>query len=130
MNSDLLNLLSTLAFFGFGIALLKWINRFEPQWVSRDGARFSARMTEDTADSTKWADVRVTVDDSRLIIHGRGRRGKPFRGTWKVSYFTETSDLKRRHYVVVNEVDAEDRAILRVPSTSRCVAGLDAIVAK
>ncbi len=130
MNSDLLNLLSTLAFFGAGFALLRWINRFEPQWVSRDGTRFSARMTEDRSDTTKWADVRVTVDATRLVVYGRGRRGKSFRGRWKISYFTDNEDLKRRHYVVINEIDSDDRAILRVPATSRCVAALDAIVAK
>ena len=130
MNSDLLNLLSTLAFFAAGFALLRWINRFEPQWVSRDGTRFSARMTEDLPDATKWADVRVTIDATRLIVYGRGRRGKSFRGRWKISYFTDTEDLKRRHYIVVNEIDSDDRAILRVPATSKCVTALDAIVAK
>ncbi len=128
MSSNLLNLISTLAFFAIGIALLKWINRFEPQWVSRDGQRFSARMTRDNSDSTKWVDVRVTVDESQLIIHARGRSGKYFRGRWRVGYFTDTTDLKRRHYVVVNEIDAEDRAILRVPATSKCVAALDALI--
>ncbi len=128
MSSNLLNLISTLAFFAVGIALLKWINRFEPQWVSRDGTRFSARMVADDADSKKWVDVRVTISESRLIIHARGRGSRFFRGRWKVSYFTDTTDLKRRHYVVVNEIDAEDRAILRVPATSKCVAALDALV--
>ena len=130
MNSELLNLLSTLALFAAGFALLRWINRFEPQWVSRDGTRFSARMTEDLPDATKWADVRVTIDVTRLIVYGRGRRGKSFRGRWNISYFTDTDDLKRRHYVVVNEIDSDDRAILRVPATSKCVTALDAIVAK
>ncbi len=128
MSSNLLNLISTLAFFAVGIALLKWINRLEPQWVSRDGTRFSARMMADDPDSTKWVDVRVTINESQLIIHARGRSGKSFRGRWKVSYFTDTTDLKRRHYVVINEIDAEDRAILRVPATSKCVAALDALV--
>jgi hypothetical protein len=31
---------------------------------------------------------------------------------------------------VINEIDSDDRAILRVPATSKCVAALDAIVAK
>ncbi|MDA3017763.1 MAG: hypothetical protein O2841_07025 [Actinomycetota bacterium] len=128
MSSNLLNLISTLAFFAVGIALLKWINRLEPQWVSRDGTRFSARMMADDPGSTKWVDVRVTIDETRLIIHARGRNGRSFRGRWKVNYFTETTDLKRRHYVVVNEIDAEDRAILRVPATSKCVAALDALI--
>ena len=128
MSSNLLNLISTLAFFAVGIALLKWINRLEPQWVSRDGTRFSARMMADDPNSTKWVDVRVTIDEPRLIIHARGRSGKSFRGRGKVSYFTETTDLKRRHYVVVNEIDAEDRAILRVPATSKCIATLDALI--
>ena len=127
MTSNFLNLISTVLFFGVGIALLRWINRFEPQWVSRDGTRFSARMTEDHIDASKWVDVRVTIDGPQLIIHARGRRGKSFRGRWNVGYFTETTDLKRRHYIVTNEQNSEDRAILRVPATSKCVAALDAL---
>ena len=127
MTTDLLNLISTVLFFVAGIVLLRWINRFEPQWVSRDGTRFSARMTEDRVETSKWVDVRVTIDSPQLIIQARGRRGKLFRGRWNVGYFTETADLKRRHYVVTNELDSEDRAILRVPATSKCVAALDAL---
>lgn len=127
MASTLLNLISTVLFFAVGFALLRWINRFEPQWVSRDGTRFSARMTEDNVDAPKWVDVRVTIDEKQLIIQARGRRGKSFRGRWNVGYFTETQDLKRRHYVVTNELDRDDRAILRVPANSTCIASLDAM---
>ena len=128
MASTLLNLISTVLFFVVGFALLRWINRFEPQWVSRDGTRFSARMTEDNVDASKWVDVRVTIDEKQLIIQARGRRGKSFRGRWNVGYFTETQDLKRRHYVVTNELDRDDRAILRVPANSTCIASLDAMI--
>ena len=127
MASNLLNLISTVLFFVVGFALLRWINRFEPQWVSRDGMRFSARMTEDKVDASKWVDVRVTIDKNQLIVQARGRRGKLFRGRWNVGYFTETQDLKRRHYVVTNELDRDDRAILRVPANSTCIASLDAM---
>lgn len=127
MTNNFLNLLSTVLFVVAGFALLRWINRFEPQWVSRDGTRFSARMTQDSVESSKWADVRVTIDGSQLIIQARGRRGKEFRGRWNVGYFTQTEDLKRRHYVVTNELDRDDRAILRVPATSTCVSALDAL---
>lgn len=127
MSNNLLNLLSTVVFFAAGIALLRWINRFEPQWVSRDGQRFSARMTEDKPDSSKWADVRVTIDQNQLIIFGRGRRGRSFRGRWNLSYSALSEDSKRRHYVVVNEIDRDDRAVLRVPTNSRCVVALDAL---
>jgi len=128
MASTLLNLISTVLFFAVGFELLRWINRFEPQWVSRDGTRFSARMTEDNVDESKWVDVRVTIDEKQLIIQARGRRGKSFRGRWNVGYFTETQDLKRRHYVVTNELDRDDRAILRVPANSTCIASLDAMI--
>lgn len=127
MTDNLLNLISTLMFFIVGFGLLRWINRFEPQWVSRDGTRFSARMTQDRQGNSKWVDVRVAIDGSHLVVNGRGRGAKSFRGRWSVGYFTDTADLKRRHYVVFNEVDSEDRAILRVPAASRCVAALDAM---
>ncbi len=128
MANNLLNLISTVLFFLVGFGLLRWINRFEPQWVSRDGMRFSARMTEDKVDASKWVDVRVTIDEKQLIIQARGRRGKLFCGRWNVGYFTETQDLKRRHYVVTNEIDHDDRAILRVPANSTCIASLDAMI--
>jgi len=128
MANNLLNLISTVLFFLAGFGLLRWINRFEPQWVSRDATRFSARMTEDKVDASKWVDVRVTIDEKQLIIQARGRRGKLFRGRWNVGYFTETQDLKRRHYVVTNEIDHDDRAILRVPANSTCIASLDAMI--
>ena len=128
MANNLMNLISTVLFFLVGFGLLRWINRFEPQWVSRDGTRFSARMTEDSVDAAKWVDVRVTIDEKQLIIQARGRRGKLFRGRWNVGYFTETQDLKRRHYVVTNEIDRDDRAILRVPANSTCVVALDAMI--
>ena len=128
MANNLLNLISTVLFFLAGFGLLRWINRFEPQWVSRDATRFSARMTEDKVDASKWVDVRVTIDEKQLIIQARGRRGKLFRGRWNVGYFTETQDLKRRHYVVTNEIDRDDRAILRVPANSTCIASLDAMI--
>lgn len=127
MNDTFFNLISMVAFFAAGIGLLKWINRFEPQWVSRDGSRFSAKMSDDKPDSSKWVEVRVTIDGRQLIVFGRGRRGRQFRGRWLVSYVASTPDAKRRHYVVTNETDTEDRAVLRVPASSRCVAGLDAI---
>ena len=128
MTNNFLNLISTVLFFVIGFALLRWITRFAPQWVSRDGTRFSARMTEDSVDASKWVDVRVSIDGSQLIIQARGRRGKAFRGRWNGGYFTQTEDLKRRHYVVTNELDRDDRAILRVPATSTCIAALDALV--
>ncbi|MBM3805852.1 MAG: hypothetical protein FJW19_04285 [Actinobacteria bacterium] len=128
MNDTFFNLISMVAFFAAGIGLLKWINRFEPQWVSRDGSRFSAKMSDDKPDSSKWVEVRVTIDGRQLIVFGRGRRGRQFRGRWLVSYVASTPEAKRRHYVVINEADTDDRAILRVPASSRCVAGLDAIV--
>jgi len=128
MNDTFFNLISMVAFFAAGIGLLKWINRFEPQWVSRDGSRFSAKMSDDKPASSKWVEVRVTIDGRQLIVFGRGRRGRQFRGRWLVSYVASTPEAKRRHYVVINEADTDDRAILRVPASSRCVAGLDAIV--
>jgi len=127
MKESFFNLISTVAFFAVGIGLLRLINRYEPQWVSRDGSRFSARMSEDKPESSKWAEVRVTIEGRQIVVFGRGRRGRSFRGRWLVSYVASTPDAKRRHYVVTNETDTEDRAVLRVPASSRCVAGLDAI---
>ena len=128
MNSELSNAISVMAFFAVGFGLLRVINRYEPQWVSRDGLRFTARVCLDIATTAKWVEVRVLADGNVIIISGRGRKVRALRGKWKVSYSADIEDAHRRHYVIVRSDETRSNALMRVPATSRCVAVLDALI--
>ena len=128
MNSELANAISVVAFFAVGFGLLRVINRYEPQWVSRDGLRFTAKICLDSATSAKWVEVRVLVDGDVIIISGRGRKARALLGKWKVSYLADIADDRRRHYVIARSGENKSNALIRVPATSKCVAVLDALV--
>ena len=128
MNSELANAISVVAFFAVGFGLLRVINRYEPQWVSRDGLRFTAKICLDSATSAKWVEVRVLVDGDVIIISGRGRKARALLGRWKVSYLADIADGRRRHYVIARLGENKSNALIRVPATSRCIAVLDALV--
>lgn len=128
MNSELANAISVVAFFAVGFGLLRVINRYEPQWVSRDGLRFTAKICLDSATSAKWVEVRVLVDGDVIIISGRGRKARALLGRWKVSYLADIADDRRRHYVIARSGENKSNALIRVPATSECIAVLDALV--
>ena len=127
MNSELSNAISVVAFFTVGFGLLRVINRYEPQWVSRDGLRFTAKICLDSATNAKWVEVRVLVDGNLIIVSGRGRKARALRGKWKVSYSADIETDRRRHYVIVRSGETGSNALIRVPATSRCIAVLDAL---
>ena len=128
MNSELANAISVVAFFAVGFGLLRVINRYEPQWVSRDGLRFTAKICLDSATSAKLVEVRVLVDGDVIIISGRGRKARALLGKWKVSYLADIADDSRRHYVIARSGENKSNALIRVPATSKCIAVLDALV--
>ena len=128
MNSELANAISVVAFFAVGFGLLRVINRYEPQWVSRDGLRFTAKICLDSATSAKWVEVRVLFDGDVIIISGRGRKARALLGKWKVSYLADIADDSRRHYVIARSGENKSNALIRVPATSKCIAVLDALV--
>jgi hypothetical protein len=127
MNSDISNAVSVVAFFAVGFGLLRVINRFEPQWVSKDGLRFTAKISLDSAATDKWTEVRVLVDGNAIVISGRGRKARAIKGRWAVSYSADAQDVRRRHFVIARSGETTSTALLSVPATSRCVAVLDAL---
>ena len=128
MNSEISNAISVVAFFAVGFGLLRVINRYEPQWVSRDGLRFTAKICLDDATSNRWVEVRVLVDGQQIVVSGRGRKARALQGKWKVSYSADIEDLRRRHYVIARPGETSSSALIRVPATSRCIAVLDALI--
>ena len=127
MNSDIFNAVSVIAFFAVGLGLLRVINRFEPQWVSKDGHRFTAKISLDSAVTDKWTEVRVLIDGNAIVISGRGRKAKALQGKWNLSYSADAQDARRRYFVIVRPGETNSSALLSVPETSRCVAVLDAM---
>ncbi len=127
MNSDISNAISVITFFAVGFGILKLLNRFEPQWVSKDGLRFTAKISLDSATTDKWTEVRVLVDGKGIFISGRGRKAKALRGKWTLSYSADAQDARRRCFVIVRSSETNPNALLSVPATSRCVAVLDAL---
>ena len=127
MISDFSNAISVVAFFAVGFGLLKVINRFEPQWVSNDGLRFTAKISLDSATTDKWIEVRVLVNGNEIIISGRGRKARALRDKWTLSYPSDIEDSRRRHYVITRSGKTNSNALLSVPAKSRCVAVLDAL---
>jgi len=127
MNSDISNAISVVSFFAVGFGLLKLLNRFEPQWVSKDAQRFTAKISLDSAKTDKFTEVRVLVDGKEIFISGRGRKAKTLKGKWAMSYSADAQDARRRHYVIVRSGDTKPNALLSVPASSRCIAVLDAL---
>ena len=127
MNSDISNAVSVVVFFAVGFGLLRVINRFEPQWVSKDGLRFTAKISLDSAATNKLTEVRVLVDGNAIVISGRGRKARAIKGRWAVSYSADAQDARRRHFVIARSGEITSTALLSVPATSRCVAVLDAL---
>jgi hypothetical protein len=127
MNSDVSNAISVITFFAVGFGILKLLNRFEPQWVSKDGLRFTAKISLDSATTDKWTEVRVLVDGKGIFISGRGRKARALRGKWVLSYSADAQDARRRCFVIVRSSETDSNALLSVPATSRCIAVLDAL---
>lgn len=128
MLADIYNVISVIVFFAVGLGLLRIINRFEPQWVSRDGLRFSAKICPDSDVGGKWIEARVVIDGESVLISGRNRKGRQLQGNWTVSYLAESQEDRRRHYVIARLGETKMNALLRVPATSRCVAVLDSLI--
>ena len=127
MHNNISNAISVITFFAVGFGLLKLLNRFEPQWVSKDGLRFTAKVSLDNAKTDKWSEIRVLVDGKDLFITGRGRKAKALIGKWTLSYSADSKDTRRRYFVIVRSGEITSNALLSVPATSRCVAVLDAL---
>lgn len=127
MNSDISNAVSVVAFFAVGFGLLRVINRFEPQWISKDGLRFTAKISLDSAITDKWIEVRVLVDGNAIVISGRGRKARTLQGRWTLSYSADAQDARRRYFVIVRSGETTSNALLSVPATSRCVTVLGSL---
>jgi len=107
-----------------------WLaNRIEPHYVSKDGSRMVARMQglgEFDLPEGRWREMRIRVDGGRLMVSARGARGMSLRGFYSVAGKSPEPPARREVYVL----HGERKALLRVPSSSKAVAVLDAMITR
>lgn len=110
------------------VAMLVTASRMEPHWASKDGRRFIARMQtlglHDVPEGP-WREMRLVVDGDSLIVGARGLRGSRLRGHYNVVAKSEEPPRKRAIYII----SGPQKALLRLPDTSRAIPHLDAMLA-
>jgi hypothetical protein len=138
---------------------LFWISRrVEPHWVSKDGSRFTAKVQHlDEAGDRRgyWREVKVTVDDTTVVLLARGiaggiggslgstksmlrrmtpvaeaatvaRRIKPY-ARYEVDHRADKDTDGKAVFLLVGKKDGDFLAI-RVPVKSRAVNSLEQII--
>ena len=115
-------------------ALLYVAYRIEPHWVAKDGNRFLA--TSETIDHqgkvvSRRREVRGTIMSDGLILLGKRTMLKTRSSLWQLS--GKSPEVRRgRQQYILDTVPADpmgEKLILRVPSGSRLVPRLDALLA-
>lgn len=106
---------------------LLWVaSRIEPHWCSKDGQRFSCRVQrlgQHDQPEGRWVEMRATIIDGGLVLRPRGMLHRVTGGDHRVIAKSPDAPRRRAYYVV----DGSNRLLMRVPSSSRAVASLDAI---
>lgn len=74
----------------------------------------------------RWREMRIRVDGGRLMVSARGARGMSLRGFYSVAGKSPEPPARREVYVL----HGERKALLRVPSSSKAVAVLDAMITR
>ena len=112
---------------GVCVAMLVAASRMEPHWANKDGSRFIARIqalgTHDIPDGP-WSEMRITIDGASLVVSARGLRGSRLRGHYVVVAKSPEPPRKRAVYVI----SGPQKAVLRLPDSSRAVPRLDELL--
>jgi|GEM_PF-4682208 len=72
----------------------------------------------------RWREMRVAVDGTTITLSSRGLGSLPLRGTYRARGKSPQPPKRRAIYIL----EGERRILLRVPSNSRSVPLLDALV--
>jgi hypothetical protein len=113
--------------------LLYLAHRIEPHWVAKDGTRFltTAQPIERSGASVgRVREVRVAIlPDGQLMVSRRSML-KTHSGTWRIQAKAPEPPRGRQLYLLrpVPEDPMDDLLALRVPTSSRVVPALDALV--
>ncbi len=126
MIQGLFNVVSSVLFIVLLGLVMWWSRRGERHWTSRDGLRCIChmRISGDGLDHP-WREVRLLVFPSKstIAITAKGRRGKPFRGTWSLLGTPHTSLISdvahdQQTFAVCKQSDSEQTAIVRINASS------------
>jgi hypothetical protein len=101
--------------------------RIEPHWVSKDGERFTCRVQrlgQYDAPMGAWREMRAITDGDTIRLSARGLRGREMRGGYHVLAKSDSPPKGRAIYIC----GGPTRLILRIPSSSRAVPVLDALL--
>lgn len=108
---------------------LVWVAyRIEPHWASKDGRRMIARVQplgQREEPDGRWREMRVSVDGAAVTLSSRGLGSLSLRGTYRARGKSPQPPKRRAIYIL----EGERRILLRIPSNSRAVPVLDALVA-
>jgi hypothetical protein len=119
-------------------ALAWWAYRTDPHWVAKDGLAFTCRFQLIGGDfmqpEGRWREARAEIDESHLIVRQRGLFNSAMLRSGKLAaHYTvlkrQEGDDKYAVYLVDGEgVNGHEFAALRIPSKSRAVPHIDALV--
>lgn len=121
---DVLTTVIALAAFG---GLLWLAYRIEPHWASKDGRRMIARVQplgNRDEPGGRWREMRASVDGDTVILSTRGLGSLGLRSAYRVRGKSPQPPKGRAIYIL----EGDRRLLLRVPSTSRAIPVLDALI--
>ncbi|MGA0878252.1 MAG: hypothetical protein ACO3SP_03970 [Ilumatobacteraceae bacterium] len=121
---DALTTAIALAIFG-GLVWLAY--RIEPHWASKDGRRMIARVQPlggRDEPSGRWREMRASIDGGTITLSSRGLGSLSLRGTYRVRGKSSQPPKRRAIYIL----EGERRLLLRIPSNSRAIPALDAMI--
>ncbi len=126
MIRNLANVASSALFVALLGFAMWWSRRGERQWTSSDGLRCICQMRI-SGDGLEhpWREVRLLIipNLSTIAVTAKGRRGRPFRGTWNLLGIPHASliadvDVDQQTFAAHKQGDTEHTAIVRITSSS------------
>lgn len=115
-----------------GCVGLVWLAyRIEPHWVSKDGHRFLCNAQQLSPQGTvegRARETRVTVLPDGSIHLATKRYMRRRQSVWKLASKSDDPPRRREVYLLRHRDPAEGMVALRLPSNSRAVPVLDALL--
>ena len=114
--------------------LLYMANHIEPHWVARDGSRFlttAQDLDQFGLPMGRRREVRVRIDEeAEALLISRRSLLRPSQGVWVVDAKAPDPPRNKTVYVLKEMTGSEtNRVALRMPSDSKVVPRLDALLA-
>lgn len=124
---DMVDALSVVGAVAAAIGLLWSASKIEPHWASKDGRRMIARVQplgSQDVPAGRWREMRVLVDGRSVVLSSRGFGASALTGEFRARGKSPNPPRRRAIYVL----EGERRVLLRVPTNSRAVPVLDALL--